>query len=106
MGYLIVAVVAIAVAVFAMQNTTAVTVKFVVWELPDLPVAAIVLASLAAGLIIAGLPLSFRLWRSRSRIRALEARMPAPAEPLRESGLPRESRPPREPGPPYGQGPV
>jgi uncharacterized integral membrane protein len=102
MGYLIVAAVAIAVAVFAMQNTTPVTVKFVLWELPDLPVAAIVLASLAAGLIIAGLPLSFRLWRLRSRVRSLEARTPAPAE----FGLPREPRPPRDPGPPYGQGPV
>lgn len=72
MGYLIVTVVAVAVAVFAMQNTTPVDVRFIVWQLGQTPVAAVVLASLGAGLVIAGLPLWFQLWRARRRVRALE----------------------------------
>jgi uncharacterized integral membrane protein len=72
MGYLIVAVVAVAAAVFAMQNTTPVDVRFIFWQLAQTPVAAVVLASLGAGLIIAGVPLSFQLWRARRRVRALE----------------------------------
>jgi uncharacterized integral membrane protein len=82
MGYLIVALVAVAVAVFAMQNTTPVEVTFLVWKVADVPVAAVVLGSLAAGLVIAGVPLWFRLWRSRRRVRALESARPAtPAAP-------------------------
>lgn len=95
MGYLIVALLAVVVAVFAMQNTTPVTVKFIVWQLADLPVAAIVLGSLAAGIVIAGLPLGFWLWRARSRLRALEPRAPAPGGATREPGSP----PPRREAP-------
>lgn len=74
MGYLLVALlVAIAVAVFAMQNTTAVTVRFLAWQINELPLAAVVLMSLGAGIIVAGLPLWFQLWRTRSRLRTLTA---------------------------------
>ena len=92
MGYLIVAIVAIAVAVFAMQNTTPVLVKFLAWELPDLPVAAIILASLGAGIVIAGLPLSYQLWRARSRARSMQARPATPPDVPREPGSPRPPR--------------
>jgi uncharacterized integral membrane protein len=91
-GYLIVAIVAIAVAVFAMQNTTPVLVKFLAWELPDLPVAAIILASLGAGIVIAGLPLSYQLWRARSRARSMQARPATPPDVPREPGSPRPPR--------------
>lgn len=73
MGFVVVAVLAVAVAIFAMQNTTAVTVRFLVWSVEQVPLAALVLISLGAGLVMAGVPLSFRLWRVRSRLRSAEA---------------------------------
>lgn len=73
MGYVIVAIVAVAVAVFAMQNTVPVDVEFVIWRIDQVPVAAVVLASLGAGLVIAGIPLWFQLWRARRRARLAEA---------------------------------
>jgi uncharacterized integral membrane protein len=69
MGYIIVAVVAVAVAVFAMQNTTHVVVKFLIWELADVPVAAVVLVSFGVGILAVGIPASFKLWRLRRRLR-------------------------------------
>lgn len=77
MTYLIVAVVAVVVAIFAMQNTTAVTVKFLVWRLSDVPVSALVLVSLGLGIIVAGVPLWFQLWRARNRLRAAAGGTPA-----------------------------
>lgn len=79
MGYLVVAVVAVAVAVFAMQNTTSVNVRFLVWELEQVPLAGVVLASLAAGVVIIGVPMWFRLWRLRGQLRRAGA--PPPSEP-------------------------
>lgn len=89
MGYIIVAVVAVAVAIFAMQNTTPVTVRFIVWQIEDVPVAAVVLASLGAGIVIVGIPLWFRVWRLRSRLRTQAAIQP------------REVEAPDRPFPPY-----
>jgi uncharacterized integral membrane protein len=79
MGYAIVVLVAVAVAVFAMQNTSTVTVQFILWKIEQVPLAAVVLSSLAAGAIIVGLPLYFRLWRAR-RVRAQSGFRP-PDEP-------------------------
>jgi uncharacterized integral membrane protein len=76
MAYLIVAVVAVAVAVFTMQNTQAVTVTFLLWRVLEVPLAAVVLFSLAAGVVIVGVPLWLQRWRLRSRIRSLETRPP------------------------------
>ena len=72
LGYLVAAVLAATVAVFALQNTGSVAVRFVVWVLPSISVAALTLLALAAGLVVAGLPLWFRSWRLESRVRALE----------------------------------
>ena len=76
-GYLIVAIVAAAVAVFALQNSAPTQIRFLVWTLDGVPVAALVLLSLGAGLIIAGVPLWLGRWRVRARARALEARLAA-----------------------------
>jgi uncharacterized integral membrane protein len=76
-GYVIVAIVAVAAAVFAMQNTTPVDVSFLAWQLALVPVAAVVLASLGAGIVIVGIPLWFQLWRARRRARALEEELAA-----------------------------
>jgi putative membrane protein len=75
LGYLIVAVVAAAVAVFALQNSAPASVRFIVWSIEAVPVAALVLLSLAAGIVVAGVPLWLQRWRLRARARALEQRV-------------------------------
>jgi uncharacterized integral membrane protein len=69
LGYVLVAVVAVLVTVFALQNTDPATVRFLLWRIDTVPLALLVLVSLGAGLLIAGLPLAIRLgvWRSRAR---------------------------------------
>ncbi len=95
-GYLIVALVAASVAVFALQNAEPTKIRFLFWVIDGVPVAALVLLSLAAGLVVAGVPLWLGRWRLRARARALEARVatlerPAPPAPP----LPPSSEPPR-----------
>ena len=74
-GYFIAALLAAAVAVFALQNSAQTSVRFLVWTLGDLPLAAVALASLAVGLIVAGVPLWIRSWHWHSRARSAEARV-------------------------------
>jgi len=69
MGYIIVAVVAVGIAVFAMQNTDHVVVKFLFWDVANVPVSAVVLGSLAVGILLVGVPLWFQVWRLRHRLR-------------------------------------
>jgi uncharacterized integral membrane protein len=85
-------VVAVAVAIFAMQNTAMVTVRFIVWQVPEVPLAAVVLASLAAGVVIVGVPLWFQLWRTRTRVRSLGA-SPRPESPPPDRPFPPPDRP-------------
>lgn len=75
LGYLVVAILAAAVAVFALQNGTPTNVRFIAWGLEGVPVSALILASLAAGLAVAGIPLWLQRWRLRARVRTLEARV-------------------------------
>ena len=75
LGYLAVALLAAAVAVFALQNGTPVGVRFLIWSLRDVPLAALVLVSFAAGLVLTGVPLWFTRWRLASRARTLEAQV-------------------------------
>ena len=74
-GYVLVAIVAAAVAVFALQNGQQTSIRFLKWTLEGLPLAAAILVALAAGLVIAGVPFSIRSWRWRSRAQALEKRV-------------------------------
>jgi uncharacterized integral membrane protein len=76
MGYLVVAVVAVAVAVFVLQNTTVVTVQFAIWKIEQVPLAAVVLMSLGAGVVMIGLPLYYPLWRARRGRRGHDAPRP------------------------------
>ena len=71
-GYLLVALLAAIVAVFALQNGTPATVRFLVWNLNAIPLAGLILGAFAAGLIIAGVPLGIQRWRARSQARRLE----------------------------------
>jgi uncharacterized integral membrane protein len=91
-GYLVVAVVAAAIAIFALQNGDPTPVRFLVWTLTDLPLAGLILLSLAGGLVIAGIPLLIQRWQLRGRLRAAERRL---AE-LQDATRPADGRP----GPP------
>jgi lipopolysaccharide assembly protein A len=62
------------VAVFAMQNTLAVEVRFLVWQAHG-PLSLAVLASAAAGVLIALLFCLPSMLRNRWRIRSLERRL-------------------------------
>ena len=73
-GYIIVAALGAGVAVFALQNTDQTAVRFLLWRLDGVPIAGLVLGSLGAGLLIAGLPLWIKLSVWRSRARSLETR--------------------------------
>lgn len=75
MKYLFVAVVASAITVFALQNTAPTSVRFLVWSLGATPLATVILVSVAAGVVLAGLPLWIDRWRLRARTRALETRL-------------------------------
>ena len=74
-GYLVVALLAAAIATFALQNSEAVTIHFLFWSFRPLPIAGVTLAALAVGLIVAGLPLALARRRWRLRSRGLEARV-------------------------------
>ena len=85
LGYLIAAVLAAGVAVFALQNGAPTPVRFLAWNLEGVPLAGLILGALAAGLVIAGIPLGLQRWNARAqarrleaRVRELEARAPAP----------------------------
>jgi uncharacterized integral membrane protein len=93
MGYVVVAAVAVAVAVFAMQNTAQVVVKFLVWEVADVPVAAVVLASFGVGVLAVGIPALFKLWRLRSRLARAEKAAIAPGHRVAPAPEPPPSRP-------------
>ena len=101
LSYLLVALVAAGVAVFALQNSAETSVRFLVWTLDGLPVAAVALISLGVGLVVVGLPLWIRAWRWRSRARAAEARVATLDKALaeREQALLRRPPPPEPPGP-------
>ena len=77
----------LALAVFALQNTTAVEVYFLLWQVQG-PLAAVVLASAAAGLLVALLFALPAVVASRRRVRGLERRLeaerPSPPEPAGE----------------------
>jgi uncharacterized integral membrane protein len=75
LSYLLVAVVAVAVTLFALQNSTEITLRFAVWEVAQVPLATIVLVALGVGLLVAGLPLWVRLGIWRRRAHGLEARV-------------------------------
>lgn len=80
MTYALVAALAVIVAVFTMQNTTVVSVRFLVWEQP-VPLAGVILLSLGVGIVLVGVPLWVQRWHLRARLRAVERRMAASPAP-------------------------
>ena len=75
LAYLIVGVLSAAVAVFALQNNQPMTLRFIAWSLDGVPLAGAILVALAAGLILAAVPLTITNVRYRARIRRLEAKV-------------------------------
>jgi uncharacterized membrane protein YciS (DUF1049 family) len=73
-GYLVVAFLAVAVTIFAVVNSAQITINLIVRQY-ELPLSALVLLSLAAGIVVAGVPLGLQRWRLRARTRTLEARV-------------------------------
>lgn len=108
-GYVVVAVVAVLVTVFALQNIDPAVVRFLFWRLERVPIAALVLVSFLAGLLLAGMPLAVRLGIWRSRARAREARVTAleaaAAERDRLAARPRPAERERPPAPERQQPP-
>ena len=77
LGYVLVGLLGIAVAVFAVQNGEPTRVQFLAWSLETLPVAGVILLSLAIGAVLVGVPLLIQRWRLRVRIRTLERQLAA-----------------------------
>jgi len=65
---------------FAAQNAAPVTLYLFAWALVDVPLAAVVLGALAAGALVAVVPLWIAHAMLRSKVRATEARR-RPSEP-------------------------
>lgn len=89
--YALVAVIAVAVAIFAVQNSARTNVRLLLWSIEGIPVAALVLLSLAIGILAVGAPLWIDRWRLRSEVRRLAARLKTP-----ESALSPQPEPPEQ----------
>ena len=86
---IVLSVLLLAVAIFALENAQAVTVRFLYWQLQS-SVAVVTLAATAAGVLIAGLfRLASRLWRWKRGRAATGAACPATlsSEPRSPAGL-------------------
>ena len=83
--YLLIMAVAIAVAVFALQNADRVTVSFLGWKIEGAPLAAVILVSGGVGALLASLVGLIQRWKLRAQIRQLEARLRVPEVPKPES---------------------
>ena len=74
-GYLLVALLTAAVVVFAFQNGTPLSVRFLTWTVPEVSAAAVILIALVSGLLLAAMPGWLQRWRLRARVRGLEAQV-------------------------------
>jgi uncharacterized integral membrane protein len=70
-----IAVVAAAIAVFALQNPGLVNVRFLVWSIDSVPLAAVILVSGAVGTVLVSAIALIQRWVMQSRIRRLESRL-------------------------------
>lgn len=93
-GYLVAALVAAVVVVFAFQNGTPVSIRFLAWTVPAVSVAGLTLVALAAGTVATGVPLWIQRWRLRARLRHLETQVRQLETSLAERDRALLSRPP------------
>ncbi len=73
--YLLITLVAVAIAIFALQNAEPVTVRFLAWQVERAPLAAVILVSGAVGAILVSLIGFVQRWKLSAKMRQLEARM-------------------------------
>lgn len=83
-----VVVLAAAVAILVLQNTAPTSVRFLLWALEGVPLATVILLSVAIGIVIVGVPLWLSGLQLRRRVRALEQKVTTVAE---RPGEPRDS---------------
>ena len=83
--YLLGVAVAVAIAIFALQNTDQVTISFIAWKVEKVPLAAVILISGGVGGFVMTLVGWVQRWRLRAKIRQLEARQRS-AEPEKPGG--------------------
>jgi len=95
--YIVVAVIAAAFTLFALQNNAPTAIRFLIWQLDAVPLAGIMLVSVALGVVLVGVPLLVERWRLRSRLRALESRLGA-----EETVIGEQDRAPTQGGPSDG----
>lgn len=74
LNYLFIAMLASAVSIFALQNSVATSIRFLVWSV-EVPLAGVIFVSAAAGIILVAVPLLIDRWRLRSRARVAETRL-------------------------------
>jgi uncharacterized integral membrane protein len=81
--YLLIALIGAAGAVFALQNIDPVVIRFLAWRIEGTPLALVILLSVVSGMVFASLIGVVQLWKLRSKVRQLEARLTqaAPASP-------------------------
>ena len=70
-----IAVIATAIAAFALQNPGLVSVRFLVWSIDSVPLAAVILVSGAVGTVLVSVIALIQRWVMQSRIRRLESRL-------------------------------
>ena len=73
-AYIVVAILSAGVAVFALQNNTPMSVRFLAWSLEGVPLAGAILVSLATGMLVVGIPMMISRWRWRRRAQTAETR--------------------------------
>ena len=74
-AYLLSAALGVLVAFFALENPGAITLSLFGWSLVDVPLAAVLVGALTAGVLVAGLPLWIARASLRSKVRDLEQRL-------------------------------
>ncbi|MBI4591011.1 MAG: YihY/virulence factor BrkB family protein [Candidatus Rokubacteria bacterium] len=84
---ILVAVLAGAVAVLALQNSAPTTLRFLVWGFEGVPLATAILLAAAVGVLLVGPGLWVDRVRLRARVRALEARLAAAEAKLADRAL-------------------
>jgi len=79
--YVAITAVAIAIAVFALQNAEPVTIRFLGWRLEGAPLAAVILVAGAVGALLVSVVGLVQRWKLRTQIRQLKSRLNAPEPP-------------------------
>lgn len=75
--YVGITVMAVAIAIFALQNADPVSIRFLAWRLDGAPLAAVILLSGVAGALLATAVGLLQRWRLRAQIRQLKSRLRA-----------------------------